>query len=474
MITPGGGGRPPDGASSGSGWLDLGWLGGAMREAQTLGDRLLDRHLSVAVTGLRRSGKTVFTTALIHHLLEGHTLPFLEAVHEDRYLGARLLDVPGGERFPFESFEAELKADPPRWPQATERLTRLKLEIRFRTTSWVAGYVQPTQRLFLEIIDYPGEWLLDLPLLRQGFETFSELALAMARRPPRAEAAEEWLARLDALDPSAPVDDAALDDLIEAYRRYLERCQRELGLSLVQPGRMLKSGDARLDFTPLPPGPAPEGSLRAWMRARFERYRDEVIKPFYDEHFSRFDRQIVLVDLLSSLNAGPEHFDDTRKALELILESFAYGQNSWLSRLFSPRIERVLFAASKADHVATNQHPNLKQLLHLMIAPARRAARFEGIRQDTLALAALRCTDTVRTEHQGQVLSCVRGRLKDEARETVLFPGEIPPDLPSPEDWRSGRFRFRAFAPRPLREGAKDQHIRLDQAIAFLIGDKLA
>jgi predicted YcjX-like family ATPase len=67
----------------------------------------------------------------------------------------------------------------------------------------------------------------------------------------------------------------------------------------------------------------------------------------------------------------------------------------------------------------------------------------------------------------------VRGRLKDEDRETVLFPGEIPPDLPEPEDWSSGRFRFRDFAPRRLRPGNPNQHIRLDQAIEFLIGDKL-
>ena len=68
-----------------------------------------------------------------------------------------------------------------------------------------------------------------------------------------------------------------------------------------------------------------------------------------------------------------------------------------------------------------------------------------------MTLAALRCTDVVRTEHHGQVLSCVRGRLKDEERETVLFPGEIPPDLPEPDDWTSGRFRFKEFAPRRLR-----------------------
>ena len=56
----------------------------------------------------------------------------------------------------------------------------------------------------------------------------------------------------------------------------------------------------------------------------------------------------------------------------------------------------------------------------------------------------------------------------------MLFPGEIPPDLPEPDDWTSGRFRFKEFAPRRLVPSAAGQHIRLDQALQFLIGDKLA
>jgi uncharacterized protein len=56
----------------------------------------------------------------------------------------------------------------------------------------------------------------------------------------------------------------------------------------------------------------------------------------------------------------------------------------------------------------------------------------------------------------------------------VLFPGEIPAELPDDDDWRSGRFQFKDFRPRRLIGGQKGQHLRLDQAIEFLIGDKLA
>ncbi len=460
--------------------LDLGLgnaLGGLWSDLGQLTDRALDRHLRLAVTGLRRSGKTVFVTALIHHLLDGGSLPFLAAEHEGRYLGARLLPKGRQPVFPFERFLADLTAAQPHWPKATDRLSTLRLEIRFRTTNVLLKPLQPLQQLTVEIIDYPGEWLLDLPLLEESFETFSTQALEMAQEPPRAALAIEWLGMIEDADPMGPVEPVLVDRLADAYTRYLVRCQRDLGLSVVQPGRFTNPGEHAgsdlLRFCPMPPGGLVRGTLRAHMAERFERYREEIVRAFYEEHFSTFDRQIVLVDLLSSLNQGPEHFADTQRALDMILGSFRYGRSSWLGRLLSPRIDRLLFAVSKADHVAPSQHAALKQLLELMIRPAARSARLEGVQPEVLAIASLRCTDVVRTDHHGQVLSCLRGRLKQDGRETVLFPGEVPPELPEPSDWLDGRFRFREFAPRRLRAGEPSQHIRLDQAIEFLIGDKL-
>jgi hypothetical protein len=453
-------------------------LGDVWGELGILTDRALDRHVRLAVTGLSRSGKTVFITSMVHHLLDGHGLPFLEVVHDQRYLGARLVDEDAPGRFPYARLHADLVRQPPVWPKATDRLANLQLELAYQTQSFVLRQVQPIQHLTLEIIDYPGEWLLDLPLLDQSFEQFSREALELAEQPLRREASAEWRMALSGFDPQAPEDEAAIGGVADLFRRYLLRCHHELGLSRVQPGRFTNpgglEGDAVLRFCPLPPGETRVGTNRARMAERFERYREEVVRRFYEEHFSRFDRQIVLVDLLSSLNAGPGHFADTQETLALIMKSFRYGGGGLLGRLFAPKIDRLLFAVSKADHVAPNQHPALKQLLELMIQPAARAPRFQGITIEVMTLASLRCTDVVRTEHHGQVLSCVRGHLKDGSRETVLFPGEIPPELPEPDDWTSGRFRFREFAPRRLAPAAAGQHIRLDQALQFLIGDKFA
>ena len=53
-----------------------------------------------------------------------------------------------------------------RWPDATRDESGCLLEIRFRNRPGLLRRGKPgISRLYLEIRDYPGEWLLDLPLL---------------------------------------------------------------------------------------------------------------------------------------------------------------------------------------------------------------------------------------------------------------------------------------------------------------------
>jgi predicted YcjX-like family ATPase len=451
------------------------------RGVEDLAGLVRQQVLRLAVTGLRQGGKTVFVTALVHHLLSGRELPFLGAAQEGRLLGARLLPPRPGNlpAFPFAQARAALAAPAPRWPEPTRSLSALRLELRYAVKGALRRRLGPHRSLILMIIDYPGEWLLDLPLLEQTYEAWSIATLDLADAAPRARLAGDWRRFLAGLDPAAPAVPDQAAGAAALYTQYLERCQREEGLGLLQPGRFTMPAEAAagdlLQFCALPPGPAPRASLRDLMRRRYDRYCAEVVEPFYRDHFSRFDRQIVLVDLLSTLNRGPACFADLQATLDMVMRSFRYGSSGLLGRLLRPRIDTLLFAASKADHVAHNQHNNLRLLFERLVADAAGRARFEGITPAFVALAAHRATDVVRTEHQGQVLSCVRGRLKDDERETVLFPGEIPAELPSEEDWQAGRFRFRDFAPRRLRlDGAgPPQHIRLDQALETLIGDRL-
>ena len=465
-----------------SDWLDpksLSTLPGVPALQRNVGDLVnlaLDRTVRLAVTGLRQSGKTVFITTLIHHLLHGQELPFFTPVKQKRLLGSRLLPPHVGDPppFPFETSHAALAADPPAWPAPTRGLSSLRLELRVANTGFLTRQFSDYRSQQVEIIDYPGEWLLDLPMMEQSFSDWSGMTIDLARSSARREIAADWLSAIEQEHVTPSASDRAAT-LAELYRRYLMSAQAA-GFSLLQPGRMTMPGEMEgaehLNFCPLPPA---TGKLYTLMSDRFEHYRDRVVRPFYTDHFSRFDRQIVLVDLLSSLNRGSAVFEDTQDALKTVMESFRYGASSLIARLFRPQIETLLFVATKADHVAHNQHHNLRLLLEQMVFAAAGQARFEGVQPVFMAIASQRSTDMVKTDHHGQELSCVRGRLKGEDRETVLFPGEIPPDLPADGDWADGRFRFRDFAPRRLRTNGSDQpqHIRLDQALDVLLGDRL-
>ncbi|VEA73553.1 Predicted ATPase [Serratia rubidaea] len=61
-------------------------------ELTSLVNRGMDRHLRLAVTGLSRSGKTAFITALVNQLLHVHSgarLPLFSPVREERLLGVK-------------------------------------------------------------------------------------------------------------------------------------------------------------------------------------------------------------------------------------------------------------------------------------------------------------------------------------------------------------------------------------------------
>lgn len=81
-----------------------------------------------------------------------------------------------------------------------------------------------------------------------------------------------------------------------------------------------------------------------------------------------------------------------RLALTQLMQSFHYGQRTLFRRLFSPVIDKLLFAATKADHVTIDQHANMVSLLQQLIQDAWQNAAFEGISMDCLGLASVQAT----------------------------------------------------------------------------------
>ncbi|WP_432698300.1 YcjX family protein [Marinobacterium sp. YM272] len=467
------------------------WIGEERVEIarERLGDiaeQSLERHLRLAVTGLSQSGKTIFITSLVHHLLHAHrsgSLPFFEVAASGRIISSRDLSATSAHPFPFNQALAGLSQDPPRWPQSTTGLSEVRLAIRYRRPPGLRRLLGETGTLYLDIVDYPGEWLLDLPLMELSFEQWCEQQKRLFAQAPRASVADGWLAQLQQIDWLAPADAAVLQRLSNAFTEILQQLRSGPdGLSLLQPGRCVlpgeHAGSELLVLFPLvldhwPAGEVPENSYLDLLQRRYDQYCEQIVKPFYTRHFSRFDRQVVLVDCLKTLNRGEACFEDMKEALSAILQSFNYGRSGFLRRLFSPRIDRVLFASTKGDHVTANQHHNLDRFLELIVEESQRNIRFDGIETRSLALSSVRSTQAAQATVDGQQLSCLRGLRKDTGEEVALFPGEVPTELPGPNDWSDERFRFIDFAPRrlPLNELQAKHHIRLDQVLEYMTGD---
>jgi hypothetical protein len=452
--------------------------------ARAVAEQALRRRLRVAVTGLSRAGKTVFLTALLHNLhlaarlKEGQTghLPFFDPVAHATLEDVTLRPLAELPAFPFLPNLDRLLDASPQFPPSTAGLSGFGAALRYRPQGVVGRHLVDTTTVDVEIIDYPGEWLLDLPMLEQSFEEWSAAMLRLSHIGPRAALRGGWRE----IAPDRPATEEALEAARQSYVDYLRACREPpLSLSFVQPGRFLRpGGDAEAAIFRFCPLVAPSGALKpgsmAWaMRGRFERYKNDIVRPFYEAVFSRFDRQLVLVDVIGALNAGPQSFADMRLALHTVLQSFRRDGEGLLARLFGLRTGKVLFAATKADHVTANQFHNLRLLLRAMVADDTGRLPMEVVESEFAALSAVKCTANRRVLYQGQQITVLEGIMKGRSDVEQLFPGEIPEHLPTADDWASERFRFYDFQPPPL---ARDRdrgipHIHLDKALQFLIGD---
>lgn len=464
------------------------------QEVNDLVKRSLDRHLRLAVTGLSRAGKTAFITSLVNQLLNSSTqenLPLFEPSRNKQLLGAKRIPqtnlmVP---RFDYDIAIEQLHSNPPRWPEPTKDVSEIRLAIRFKPKKGARRLLKNTSTLYLDIVDYPGEWLLDLPLLDMSFEQWSQHQMALfkgekAGSQLRSQLAKDWLVKLNHFDCFDVANESRVAELAKAYTQYLHVCKKN-GLHWVQPGRFVLPGELEgapvLQFFPVDLDLDEHGKLTkdvkrdsayAMLRSRFNEYKKKIVKAFYQEHFATFDRQIVLVDCLQPLNSGHDSFMDMSGAVNQLMQSFKYGRNSILKRLFSAKIDKVLFAATKADHVTPDQHVNLVSLLQQLVHEAWQHVSYEGIEMECMSLASIQATMPGFATAGDTTLQAIKGTTLEE--ETItLFPGEVPPKLPLQEYWQQHGFEFYQFRPLKIPHDQALPHIRMDKALQFLLGDKL-
>ncbi|WP_373819297.1 YcjX family protein [Glaesserella sp.] len=454
--------------------------------------RGLDNHLRLAVTGLSRSGKTAFITSFVDQLLHintgdnAHLNLFAPARNKQIISVKRVeqhdLTVP---RFEYDKNRACFESEPPYWCPSTTGISEIRLAIRYQRQDSLLRHIKETGTLYLDIFDYPGEWLLDLPLLSQSFKEWSQ-AQQLVHKGDRAELAQTWLKQVKQLDLTAKANENQLADLSEQYTDYLLKC-KQAGMQYIQPGRFVLPNTERgapvYQFFPLLDlsesdwerlEKSPNHSIFHTLKKRYSYYQQKIVKPFYEDYFSQFDRQVILADCLTPLNHSQQAFIEMKIGLQQLFKHFHYGNRSLFSRLFSSNIDKLLFIATKADHITSEQLPNLESLMRQLVQEGGRHAEFEGIETGYQAISAIRATEPVVATQNGQSFKAIRGVRSSDKKLVTLYPGSVPNRLPDASYWQSNKFEFDQFEPKKIDFDQPIPHLRMDAVLQFILADAVS
>lgn len=450
------------------------------------------KRIRLGVTGFSGSGKTVYLGALVQALLTAHNqhlggpLAGFSPFERGILRAARIRDDlhPTSPQFPFRAVRDSLLGADNRWPEPTTGISRLTLELDTGAHTRLQKLLHDKLglsdvgmgRVLLELVDFPGEWLVDLPMLGQDFRTWSNKLLADSQTPARAEFAQDYQTLLNTFSTDTAADEALLEQLQQRWTGYLQQAFNA-GFSYNQPGRHLRPDKLEhspvLRFAPLPDHLI-GSKLYAQAEKRFGEYQQQVIKPFYQDTFSQMDRQLVLVDVLRALEQGQFVFDDMCHSLSAILKSFHYGKGGLLAWLGQAQTTKVLFAATKADHIVRGDRTNLEQLLGKMLAlvddtnQLRASAKAVGV----MSLASIAATED-RATTEPPIREVLYGKPLAETEAAHWDPGGLPLDMPP--QWANLNFAFYRFQPLAYQHALQQGFpaINLGRSLQFLLGEDL-
>ncbi len=438
-----------------------------------------DKTIKVAITGMSRSGKTVFLTSIINQLIANDKLPYLND-KLGRTFVARLLPPDSiYMRFDYYNKLKALRSANPRWPKSTKAVSKTTVQLEFKSEY---GFLE-NQIINLELIDYPGEWLLDLAMLDVDYQQWSEFMLSLAAEDARVGFSKEWLLEIKKHNLYEKRDDLEIQEqLFDLYSEYLKNLYYQ-DFSFIQPGRFVEPGDMKDDplllFCPLPTPSidVEEGSIYAEFEKRYKSYVNEVVKRLYLEHFQTFDSQVILVDLVKTLNEGEAVFTDMHLALKSILKTFTYGSNNIFSKFLdiNLKIDHVLFAATKADHIPALSHESYMNLLREMIWDIKKELDVKHIETEVTIFSAVKSAQFVKGKLEGMEVDCVRGIVEGEEEPSTHFPGSLPSHYKDRDFWKKIDLNFQTFKPIsfPPRDTNAVEHIRMDRLIYSLLKDRV-
>ncbi len=428
---------------------------------------LPSNHIKIAITGLSRAGKTLFITSLIDQLLHQNKINSVTA-SKSAFKVTIKPPLSNIKRFDYYSLIDILKSEH-KWPDSTDEISHILL--RFESKSRFSFF--SNSNFTVELIDYPGEWLLDLTLLKLNYQEWSEKSISWLEKIDDIKA-KEYLKTIASLN-SNTLGKEVEERLHTQYKELLIHLKKN-HFSQLTPGRFVLPADLANDpilhFAPIPKDLQ---SLNTTFEVRYKKYVKEVVKEIHLEHFKGFERQVVLVDVIEALQNGYECYSDMKDGIKVMLQPYDHKNKNFFSQWLTPSIKNVLFVATKADQVAASQHANFSMLLDDLVNKIRHSMDISHIQTDTQLVASYKSTLSIQKEHKGESLAFVRGILEEDSQVHDLYAGEMPNKFPTKEEWNRDMYGYKNFLPpkKLYRDNEALEHINMDRVIEKLIGDLL-
>lgn len=401
------------------------------------------KTIKIAITGLSRAGKSVFITSFLDELINSKA--FQAKLNPPKLFM---------KRFDYYHYVKQIKKENI-WCDTTKDITCASVRVE-KTHKFL-----PPTSYNIELYDYPGEWLMDLIMLKYDFDTWSHMVFDSFKNHSH-KSASEYLQMLEKCDNEL--------DLHVKYCEVLKKLKCD-NFCFLTPGRFLVPSDMKDDpnliFAPIFKN---NSSMYKNYKKRYELYVNEVVKKIHLQYFRGFDRQIMLIDVLSILKNSFECFSDLQFALKQILSVYSYKKTNFFQKILNPSIKHIAFVASKADLVPKNMHQNLHALLQELCIDLNDKLQ---IPFSTHIIASVKCTKSVLIKQNSQQIMVLRGYDKNK-KLVEVYCGKIPRTFATKLKWNSEQFIFENFMPFQNEYSLSDpfENINMQKLIKTILNEK--
>ncbi len=473
-------------------------------------------YQKIGVVGIYNSGKTVFLTSLINHILHHDFTDFkISPTAFDRKMTRLPLvgrffphgpiqikkthPLPlkeGQNAFEYHRFRDDLIQNGI-WPEKTCDASHFKIKFQL-SSQWLREFK-------VHFFDFPGERIADAAIAVLDFGQWSDHTLKRIENDAGYRGlAGEFLTLQDGFLADKP-------ELLRQYKLALARFRQNFRPLITPSSFVLNSAGTLIDSRLEPQamiqnrycGASPEDefvplsetlrranpSLAAEFESAYERYKNNIVLPTLN-HLRSCDRLVVLVDLPTILNSGPLMANDVHDITQDLLGFCRPGKNILeklyalsglpfllrrvsLENLANTRITRIAFVASKCDLVHEQDRDHLLLLLKELVANLPDI--HPGVETQFFCCSAAQSTVSDPNSHALIGIPELTGPgPADPARDEKLIRiSQVPSRFP--DHWASGDFCFPDFKPKqfPGLKTRPPKQMGLDKVFGFILGSNL-